>query len=411
MRRTARKPDDERWLTLGVGSVGATSFLSDTGHEMVTAILPSFLTTVLGGSAAVLGIIDGVSDALTGVTKLVGGPLADDPARRPAMARGGYVTTALATAAIGLAMAVWQVGVLRGISWAARGFRSPARDSMLASLAPTKAFGRAFGVERVGDNFGAVIGPLLAGLLVGWIGMRPTIWISVIPGLLAAAAITVAARQVRRGRPNGEKLHTRLFAHYGQLRGTGIVRALIPAALFEGGNLAATLLILRANELLVAGGVPLAAAIGLTTVLYAAHNAAAAGMSAVAGSLVDRIGPRGVLAGGAAVYVIAYAGFAAGPLTWWGILIFFVLGGCGIGLAETAESALVARALPDNLRGTGFGLLGVVQAGGDLTATVVGGILYTVISPVACFVYAAAWMALSVGAAGFTTKTVRKTSP
>lgn len=110
MRRAARKPDDERWLTLGVGSVGATSFLSDTGHEMVTAILPSFLTTVLGGSAAVLGIIDGVSDALTGVTKLVGGPLADDPARRPAMARGGYVTTALATAAIGLAMAVWQVG-------------------------------------------------------------------------------------------------------------------------------------------------------------------------------------------------------------------------------------------------------------------------------------------------------------
>ncbi len=74
--------DTKRWLTPGVASVGAASFFSDAGHEIVTSVLPSFVTSVLGGSAAALGVIEGVSDALTGATKVIGGPLANDPARR-----------------------------------------------------------------------------------------------------------------------------------------------------------------------------------------------------------------------------------------------------------------------------------------------------------------------------------------
>jgi MFS family permease len=185
------------WLTLGITSVATASYFSDSGHEIATAILPSFLTWVLHGSAASLGLIEGVSDALTGVAKLIGGPLANDPGRRRTMATGGYLATAIATAAIGLATALWQVGALRAIAWAARGFRSPARDTLLASLAPKRAFGRAFGLERAGDNLGAVAGPLLAAGLVAWLGIRPAIWFALIPGYLAAAAITVAAREAR----------------------------------------------------------------------------------------------------------------------------------------------------------------------------------------------------------------------
>jgi MFS family permease len=394
-RGNARRAD--RWLTAGVGSVGLTSFFSDSGHEMVTAILPSFVTTVLGGSAAWLGLIDGFSDALTGVTKVIGGPLADDAQRRARTASGGYLATAVATALIALATAVWQVGVLRAIAWAARGFRSPARDSMLAALAKPGARGRAFGVERAGDNLGAVVGPLLAGLLIGWIGIRPTIGLSIVPGVLAAVAITIAAAAARRTAPaTASGPRPRLFAGYRRLRGTGIGRALVPAAFLECGNLAATLLILRANGLLVGAGLSTTAAVAVATVLYAVHNAVAAGTSLIAGSLADRFGPRVTLGAGALVYAVAYAGFALTAGSWGAVLVFFALGGCGIGLAETAESTLVAQRLPDELRGSGFGVLGLVQAGGDLVATVVGGALYTFVSPAACFVYAAAWMVLAL---------------
>ena len=396
---------NEKWLTPGVASVGLASLFSDSGHEIVTAILPSFVTTVLGGSAASLGVIEGISDALTGTAKVLGGPLADDPLRRGRMAGGGYLVTAAATGSIGLAAAVWQVGVLRGLAWAARGFRSPARDSLLASLATPGTAGRAFGVERAGDNLGAVIGPLLAGVLVIWVGIRPTMFLAAIPGLLAAVAIGFAARYAARlasarattvDVPTAKAARLRLFAGYRQLSGTGLGRALVPVGLFEAGNVAATILILRGNELLLGAGYSWAASVAITTILYAAHNAAAAGMSSIAGAVVDRRGTRLVLVIGVALYLVAYLGFAAGPNGWLGIGICFVLAGCGIGWIETAESVLVAGTLPDRLRGSGFGMLGLVQAVGDLVATVIGGVLYTVISPTACFLYAAGWMALSL---------------
>src|SRR6266542_3510444 len=124
------------WVSGGVASVGAASFFSDTGHEIATAVLPSFLTSVLRGSAGVLGVIEGLSDGLLGIAKLVAGPPANDPARRVRIARGGYLLTGVFTAAIGLSSAVWQAGILRAAAWVSRGARGPARDALLASLAP-----------------------------------------------------------------------------------------------------------------------------------------------------------------------------------------------------------------------------------------------------------------------------------
>jgi sugar phosphate permease len=140
-----------------------TSLFSDAGHEITTAILPAFVTSVLRSTARALGVIEGISDALLGVAKLVGGPVANDPRRRLDLARGGYLVTAAATGAIGLAATVWQAGVLRAVSWVARGARSPARDAMLASMVTPEAYGRAFGVERAGDNLGGRYRPAARG--------------------------------------------------------------------------------------------------------------------------------------------------------------------------------------------------------------------------------------------------------
>ncbi|WP_407791901.1 MFS transporter, putative mdtH (plasmid) [Streptomyces sp. L7] len=397
--RESAEESDERWITPGVVSIGAASFFSDSGHEIATSVMPAFLTSVLGGSAAVLGVIEGVSDALTGVTKVVGGPLANDPARRRSLATGGYLVTAAATAAIGLATAVWQVGVLRALAWGARGIRSPARDSLMGSLANPKAYGRSFGIERAGDNLGAVVGPLLAAGLVAWLGIRPAIWFAFIPGLLAAIAIIYAAREAKRR--FGDQKAGRIRLHLAGLRSAGLGRPLLPILLFECGNLATTLLILRATDQLTALG--FAGAASLAILFYAGHNAVAALVSYMGGAWLDRAGPRIVFAAGALAYVLGYASFSFMAPGWVLLLTGFVLAGAGIGLAETAESALVARALPDHIRGSGFGVLGGIQAVGNIVGTVVAGILYTTVSPTAAFVYAAAWMLLSLAASVFFT--------
>ncbi|MEE2854039.1 MAG: MFS transporter [Actinomycetota bacterium] len=394
-----RATADERWLTPGVGAVGAASFFSDSGHEITTALLPTFLTSTLHGSAAGLGIIDGISDALVGVMQLVGGPLANDPLKRGRTASGGYLGTAVATGAIGLAATVWQAGLLRALAWVSRGLRSPSRDALLASITPTTAHGRAFGVERAGDNLGAVAGPLLAAGLVAWVGVRPALLLAAIPGLFAAIAIFIAAREGRRRtRMTGEIARRRL--DLAALRNAGMLRALAPVALFEFGNIATTLLILRATQLLTTPYRSIAAATSLAILIYAGHNVIATLASLIAGRWYDRTGPRIVFAAGAAVYVIGYGLFAAGANSVWLLTVAFCAAGAGIGLAEPTESAVVAHLLPDHLRGSGFGALGVVRATGDVIATVVAGILYTVVSPAAAFAYAAVWMVVAVLASG-----------
>ncbi len=394
----ANAAGSDRWLTPGVGSVGAASFFSDSGHELATSLLPTFFTSVLHGTAAGLGIVEGVSDALMGVARLIGGPVANSTERRQRFAVGGYLGTALATGAIGLATGVWELGVLRAVAWMSRGVRSPSRDALLAQLAPPRAYGRAYGVERAGDNLGAVAGPLLAALLVAHIGIRPAIWCAAIPGVFAAFAILVAAREARR--VPRKATETRRF-QIGALREAGLTLAFLPILFFECGNMATTLLILRATQLFHYGGRSLVAATSLAVVIYAAHNAFAAGVAIAGGHWIDRSGPRLAFAAGALLYVASYGGFAVGSHSWLFNFAAFILAGSAIGLSETAESALVARSLPDRLRGTGFGVLGGVQAGGDVISSVVVGILYVVASPAVAFFYAAGWMVISLGASSW----------
>lgn len=398
--------DERKWLTPGVLSVGAASFGSDAGHELTTSLLPTFLVSTLHAGPAALGAIEGVSDALIGLCKLAGGPLSTDPARRARLASGGYLVTAFATAAIGLAVAVWQVALLRAAAWMSRGLRSPARDSLLVSLVPRTAYGRASGVERAGDNAGALAGPLLASALVGVMGIRHAMLLAFIPGLLAAAAITVAAREARRTVRTEAGRRTLSF-NLRELWAAGLPRTLAPVAPFELGNIATTLLILRATDLLHSQGRSLTAATSVAILLYAGHNAVATIAALAGGQVTDRLNPRVVLGAGAAAYVLAYATFAWGQHSWPVLLGAFALAGAGIGLAETAESTMVALALPDRLRGNGFGVLGLVQSLGDLGASVVAGAIWALVSPTAAFIYAAGWMLVATAA---TTLVKEKTS-
>jgi MFS family permease len=394
------------WLTPGVRGVGIASFLADLGHEVPTALLPSLLTSTLGAPAAALGLIEGVSDALAGGARFVGGALADDPRRRRRIAVGGYTATAVLASLTGAATNVWQVAVFRAGAWTARGLRVPARNALLADVVHPAAYGRAYGFERMMDNLGAVFGPLLALGLVATVGVRWAIGLSVIPGLLAAAAIVYAIRHTARP-ANVERVPLRIRVRP-VLRGD-LGRLMAAVGAFEVGNIAATLLILRATEVLtpIHGAT---AAISLALLLYTTYNLAAAAASLPAGRTADRLGPRGpqwVLAAGAGLLLLAYLSLATSTTHLALLALPFIAAGIAIGCAETAEHAAVAGLTPPQLRGSAFGLLATIQAAGNLAASGMAGILWTAVSSTAAFIYVAAWMMLALAGLLVTATTKR----
>jgi MFS family permease len=280
-------------------------------------------------------LIEGISDGLAGAARLGGGALADDPRRRRAAAVGGYTTTAVLSGLIGTASSVWQVAVLRAGAWTARGLRVPARNALLADVVSRSAYGRAYGFERAMDNLGAIGGPLLALGLVEVVGVRTAILVSIVPGLLAVVAILYAIR--RTTAPTQRERQAIRLRVRPVLRG-GLGRLMIGVSVFELGNIAATLLILRATDLLEPGhGIDDAAQIAIA--LYVVYNVAATLASIPAGRLGDRRGMVRVLAGGVAAFALAYAGFAATDASIPVLAVAFALAGVGIGCVETAEHA------------------------------------------------------------------------
>jgi MFS family permease len=332
-----------------------------------------------------LGLIEGLADGLSGAAKFGAGPLADDPGRRRSIAVGGYTLTAILSALIGLATAVWQVVILRSAAWIARGVRGPARYALLADAVEPDVYGRAYGFERAMDNAGAVLGPLAALLLVSLVGIREAILLSVVPGLLAAVAIIYAVRHLRHDTTRG-RTPIRIVVRP-LLRGP-LGRLFVAIATFEAGNMAATLLILRATELL-APGRDASGAAGVAILLYVAYNLAATLASFPAGWLVDRFGGPRLFALGALCFGAAYAGFAAADTSIAALAAAFVLAGIAIGVVETAEHASVATMAPPELRGSSFGLLAAIQSAGDFVASVAVGAIWTLVSPTAAFAVAA----------------------
>lgn len=393
----ARDATEDRrpWLTPGSGGIGLASLLSDLGHEVPTSLLPAFLTSTLGAPASALGLIEGFADAAAGAAKFAGGPLADDPQRRRATAVTGYLATAGLSAAIGGATAVWQVAVLRTGAWTARGLRVPSRNALLADTVDRSAYGRAYGFERAMDNLGAVGGPLLALALVAVVGVRTAIWLSVIPGVLAAVAIIYAIRHIDKPK---DRARVPLRFKVRPVLAGGRAWLFAGVGAFELGNVAATLLILRVTEQLT-GPLGSTQATQVALLLYAGYNLTATLVSFAAGQAADRLGPGGprvVFVAGAVAFLGAYGLFAAPLTSTWALAVPFALAGIGIGCAETAQHAAVAMSVPDQLRGSSFGLLAAIQSAGNLGASAIAGLIWVALSPAAAFGYLAAWMLLAV---------------
>jgi MFS family permease len=242
------------------------------------------------------------------------------------------------------------------------------------------------------DNLGAIVGPALALGLVALFSVRVAILLSVIPGLLAALAILVAIRSTPKAeRRERQPIRLRIRP---VMQGP-LGRLFLGIGAFELANVAATLLILRATDLLTPeyGGTS-ATRIGIA--LYIGYNVAATLVSLPGGHFADRRGNLPVLVAGVFCFALGYLGFAfAGPSIAF-LAVWFVAAGVGIGLVETAEHSAVALLAPEHVRGSAFGLLAGIQSLGNLLASAIAGLLWTLVSPRAAFLYLLVWSAAAV---------------
>jgi predicted MFS family arabinose efflux permease len=363
------------WLNRTVFGIGLASLLSDVGHEMATAAMPILLAS-LGASSAALGLIEGLADGLSSFVKLFSGLYSDRLEKRKPLAVIGYFVTASGMASFALATRWWHILLGRVGGWIGRGARTPVRNVLLTEATTPETYGRAFGLERSMDSAGAVLGPILALVLVASVGLRWTFALTLVPGVLAALFIWVLVRE----KPHPPKPQLTLKSGLRSLE-PAFRRYLVGVGIAGLGDFSNTLLILWATEAWTAR-YGLGRAARLAMLFYVGYNVVYTISCYVSGALADRFPKRWVLAIGYATAVIP-----AVALLWPGasllkFAIVFGFSGLYMGVWETLESTTAATLLPGATRGVGFGVLATVNGLGDLVSSALVGLLW-VISPAA----------------------------
>ena len=176
-----------------VKGLSLVSLFNDFASEMVYPVLPAFITGPLGGTALSLGTLDGAADLTTSLMRWLSGRLADRKGWAKPLIFAGYGAAILVRPLIAIASAAWQVIGFRVLDRIGKGLRSPARDAVIARITDPAARGRAFGFNRAADHLGAVLGSLIAWLMLqSSVGVREVIGWSALPGVIAIVVLLFA---------------------------------------------------------------------------------------------------------------------------------------------------------------------------------------------------------------------------
>lgn len=368
-------------ITGNVLVLGLVSFLTDVSSEMIYPLLPLFLTTVLGAGPAFLGIIEGVAESTASLLKLVSGIVSDRMEGRKKLVLAGYAISSCARPLIAIAGAPLTVLLVRFADRVGKGVRTSPRDALIADSVDQSLLGKAFGFHRSMDHAGAILGPLIATVLLTWFvtDLRTVFWLAAIPGGLAVLLIVLKVRDVARQRSTDGRFLSGFPR--GRLR-----TYLLILFLFTLGNSSDAFLLLRAGQLGVTPArIPL---------LWMFFHLVKMLSSMPFGALSDRIGRRVVILAGWVVYALTYAGFAFATSERHVWLLFAVYG-LFYGLTEGVEKALLVDVAPAGERGGAFGWYNFAIGAGALPASILFGLIWQGFNPQAAFGFGAALAALA----------------
>lgn len=354
--------------------LGIVSLLTDISTEMVYPLLPIFLTSTLGASPAVVGIIEGIAESLASLLKVFSGYWGDKTKKKKELAIVGYGSSFVGKITLILAGSWGGVLLARVVDRLGKGIRTAPRDALIADSADAKARGHAFGLHRAMDTFGAAVGVGIAYLMLvsNAQDFKRIFLLSMIPAFLGMVALFFV-RQPRELKVSGKKLS---FS-WSQLD-SKLKAFLILAFVFTLGNSSNQFLLLRASGL--------GASAPLVVLLYLVYNLSYGVLSYPAGRFSDRIGRKRVLVAGYLVYALVYFAFArvTNLSTMWTLFIVY---GIYIAFTEGVEKALLVDIAPTHLRGTVIGLHAALVGAALLPASFIAGFLWDLFGPAAPFYF------------------------
>jgi MFS family permease len=384
-------PTEKSRIPRPVWFLGWTSLFTDAATEMIYPLLPVYLSRVLGASAVSLGIIEGVAEGVNSLLKVISGYWSDRVRHRRPIVIAGYALSSIARPFIALTTTWPQVLVIRALDRVGKGVRGAPRDVLLARFATPTTRGRIYGFHRAMDHTGAIVGPLLATLILFFAPeqYRLLFALTLIPGAIAVALLFLVDEddapadpvatpkpqnrdpksQDSNSKPQAAKLPTRVVALLGVLLVFGL------------GNSADAFLLLRLADAL--GGAT------YVPVLWSAIHVVKASLSTWGGGLSDRFGRKRMIIAGWTVYALVYFGFAWSTSAV-AFIAWFLFYGVYFALAEGAEKALVADLTPADRRGAAFGWYNATTGIGALIASVLFGELYEHVGASVAFMTGAA---------------------
>ena len=386
MKNKDRVSRDKNWVSIYI--LGIVSLFNDMASEMIYPLIPVFIKSVLGLGASFIGIIEGIAESFNSIIKLFSGWISDKAKKRKVFVLAGYALSNIIRPLIGIASS-W--GFLLGFRFADRvgkGIRTSPRDAMICDLAPEDRRGHAFGFQRAMDHAGAVIGPLIAGLLMSvfLLDIRKIFLLSYIPGAIVILLILFGVKEVTGSKLKNASCNAAITIEKPALQSEELKKKepvlnvqdfkklggrfnyfLIILIIFALGNSTDAFLLLRASDL----GIKTA----YIPILWAAFHASKVLFSIIGGNISDKVGRKILIITGWVVYFLTYFGFAFANKSWqiWALFLFY---GLFFGLTEGVEKALVADMAGKENRGLAYGFYNLAIGISALPASLMFGFIW-----------------------------------
>ncbi|MGB8819538.1 MAG: MFS transporter [Rhizobiaceae bacterium] len=363
-------PSSRPALPRAIWAIGFVSMFMDISSEMIHALLPVYLTTVLGASMMSVGLIEGIAEATASITKLFSGAVSDWFGKRKLLAVIGYGLAAFTKPVFPLAGSIGWITAARFIDRIGKGIRGAPRDALVADIAPKALRGAAFGLRQSLDTVGAFLGPVIAIALMWWSAndFKFVFWIAVIPAFVAVAVLVLGVKEPADV-PRAKGQVWPLSGQAMKAMGASFWLIMAIATLFTLARFSEAFLILKAQQ----SGLSLM----LIPMVLVVMNVTYALASYPAGVLSDRFG-RAALLGVGMMVLIGADIVLARATTLAGVAGGIILWGLHMGLTQGTLSTLVADHAPKALRGTAFGFYNLVTGLALLAASLLAGYLWDI---------------------------------
>jgi len=353
--------------------LGLVSLFTDISAEMVYPILPIYLSSVLGATPTIIGIIEGIAESLASVIKLFSGIVADKYGNKKRLAFFGYTSSVLNKVII-LLSTTW-AGILcaRIIDRFGKGIRTAPRDALIAESADKSQLGRAYGLHKGLDLLGTAIGIILAYIILSKTesDYKKIFLYSFIPAVIGVLFLFFV-------KDNKEKLSKKIVSFNWKSLDKRLKIFLVFIFVFTLGNSSNAFILLRAYN----AGFTAQNAI----LLYFLYNIVASILAYPFGNLSDKIGRKNILCIGYFLYGIVY----------WGIGLFsdktvfialFIMYGFYTALTTGIERALIVEIVPETQKASALGLHAAIVGFGLLPASIIAGLLWDLMGQSIPFIF------------------------